>query len=70
VVQVTDLLIRVAIAAVVLWYLMPEDEQAASGLAALQWRIHAYRTIAEWSGKRALKLEVKYNTAIERGRMI
>ena len=66
----TDLFIRVAIAAVVLWYLMPEDEQRTSGLAALQWRIHFYRTIAEWSGKRALNLEVKYNTAIERGRMI
>jgi hypothetical protein len=70
VVQVTDLFIRVAIAALVLWYLMPEDEQQASGLAALQWRIRCYRRIAEWSGNRALNLEVKYNTTIEGGRMI
>lgn len=69
-VQVSDLFIRAGIALLILWYLMPEEEQAATGLAALQWRIHAYRTVAEWSGNRVLKLEKKYYETIEKGRMI
>jgi len=44
--------------------------QQATRLAALQWRIHGYRTVAEWSGKRVIKLEKKYYDSIEKGRMI
>jgi len=70
VVQVTDLFIRAGIALLILWYLMPEEEPTSDRLAALQWRIHGYRTVAEWSGKRVIKLEKKYYDSIEKGRMI